>query len=487
MLRATAEVGREAAWLLLPVKLSVKLLRSCLHPTQNSELKTNPMTWELLQQARVLDPVAGTDQVTDVLLEDGVISKVSNSIADFPNATIIYDCQGLILGPGLVDLYSHSGEPGFEERETLQSLSLAAAAGGFTRIAVLPDTAPALDNPASVAWLRDQAKVLSEQARTEIEPLNSSKQESGKPTRLLTTLPQLHCWGALTIEVKGQQMTELAELAIADVIGFADGKPINNLGLVRRLLEYLQPLAKPVALWACDVGLTGNGVMREGQESIRFGLPGIPTIAETTALAALLECVEAIGTPVHLMRVSTARSVDLIRAAKARGVPITASTTWMHLLLNSEDLGSYDPNLRLDPPIGNPHDQLALIDALQAGVLDAIAIDHSPYTYEEKTVAFAEAPTGAIGLELALPLLWNALVETGQWSALELWRCLSTHPAHCLQQKPGEIAPGQLAEMTLFDPQKLWTVDHSSLKSLSASTPWLGQEIKGQVVRVWCP
>jgi dihydroorotase len=290
----------------------------------------------------------------------------------------------------------------------------------------------------------------------------------------------------LTLDVKGQQMTELAELAATEAVGFTDGKPLANLLLVQRLLEYLQPINKPVLLWACDPDLMGNGVMRAGQDAIVFGLPGIPSIAETTALAALLECVAETGTPVHFMRISTARSVDLIRTAKERGLPITASTTWLHLLRNTTHIQSYDPNLKLNPPLGTPTDQQALIQAVQTGILDAIAIDHSPYTYEEKTVAFAEAPNGAIGLELALPLLWQTFVATNQWTALELWAALSTRPAQCLQQSPPPLASGNPAEMILFDPQPVWRVEPRSLKSLSANTTWLGQEIQGRILKIWC-
>jgi dihydroorotase len=366
----------------------------------------------------------------------------------------------LILGPGLVDLYSHSGEPGFEDRETLRSLQQAAIAGGFTRLTLLPNTTPALDNPAGLAWLQDKWQLQ---------------------------LPvQVRAWGALTVGAQGQQMTELAELAAAGIVGFADGHPLASYELLRRLLEYLQPLQKPVALWPCDPKLVGNGVMREGAESIRFGLPGSPAIAETTAIAALLELVAAIGTPVHIMRVSTARSVELIQAAKGRGLSITASTTWMHLLLNSQAVQSYDPNLRLEPPLGNPADQAALIDGIRQGVLDAIAIDHTPYTYEEKTVAFAEAPPGAIGLELALPLLWQRFVASGEWTALELWQALSYNPAKCLQQPVVAVTPSQPAELALFNPNQPWVANGQSLKSLSTNTPWLGQELLGQIVQTWC-
>jgi dihydroorotase len=225
--------------------------------------------------------------------------------------------------------------------------------------------------------------------------------------------------------------------------------------------------------------------MREGSNSIRFGLPGNPAASETSATAALLELVAATGTPIHLMRVSTARSVELIASAKAQGLPVSASTTWMHLLLDTKAIKSYSPNLRLEPPLGNPSDLVALREAVRIGVVDAIAIDHTPYTYEEKTVPFAEAPTGAIGLELALPLLWQHLVETGEWSALQLWRVLSTSPAECLQQTTSAIAPGQPAEVTLFDPQQTWTIEKRTLHSLSINTPWQGQQLTGRVIKTW--
>ncbi|NET30604.1 MAG: dihydroorotase [Cyanothece sp. SIO1E1] len=425
------------------------------------------MTCELLQQVRIVDPVSETDRVADVLIAEGRIEAIADTVSSMPANTLTHDCRGMVLGPGLVDLYSHSGEPGFEARETLNSLTQAAVAGGFTRLAILPDTNPPLDHPAGLAL-----QTYSEGTESSVGP---------------QSLIQLYYWGALTLGAQGEEMTELAELASAGVIGFTDGKPLQNSALLRRLLEYLHPFSQPVALWPCDLSLSGNGVAREGTDSIHLGLLGNPAIAETTALATLLECVAAIGTPVHIMRVSTARSVELIQMAKAQGLPITASTTWMHVLLNTQALKSYSPHLRLDPPLGCPQDQQALIQGLETGVIDAIAIDHTPYTYEEKTVAFTEAPPGAIGLELALPLLWQTFVGVGRWSALQLWRCLSTHPAHCLHQTPATIELGQMAELTLMDPQQSWRVDENTLNSRSANTPWLGQQLSGRVIRTWCP
>ncbi|NER46740.1 MAG: dihydroorotase [Symploca sp. SIO1A3] len=436
------------------------------------------MNSELLQQVRILDPVSQTDKPADVLIASGWIKAVETKISDFPVDTLVRDCQGLILGPGLVDLYSHSGEPGHEHREILSSLLTAAATGGFTRLSILPDTLPPLDNLSGLALLNQKQQALTTGENWEKEQFSADF--------LPLSPPLLNYWGALTQGIEGQKMTELSELAAAGVIGFTDGAPLSNLALVRRLLEYLQPLGKPVALMPYDSQLAGEGVIREGIQSIRLGLSGSPAIAESAALAALLEVVATVGTPVHLMRISTGRSVQLIAEAKARGLPITASTTWMHLLLNTEDLASYHPNLHLKPPLGNPVDQKALLQGIREGILDAIAIDHTPYAYEEKTVSFAQAPPGVIGLELALPLLWHYLVEKGDWSALELWQSLSTKSAICLGQTPAAIAPNQPAELVLFDPQKTWKVDQQTLKSHSANTPWLQQQLTGRVVKTWC-
>lgn len=428
---------------------------------------------ELLQQVRVIDPVNNTDRVADVLIADGLIQSVEESITDLPPETQVQDCTGLVLGPGLVDLYSHSGEPGHEDRETLDSLIQAASAGGFTRLTLLPDTNPPVDNPAGVEWLRSQLQGRGQK-------ITDAPSKTHPPIP-----PHLSQWGALTLGVQGAQMAELLELAEAGVVGFADGKPIANAALLRRLLEYGQLLHKPIALYCCDRELAGNGAVREGAESIRLGLPGSPVIAETAPLAALLEAVAYLEMPVHFMRISTARSVALIRAAKAQGLPITASTTWMHVLLDVMAVQSYDPSLRLDPPLGNPDDRAALIQGLEDGTIDAIAIDHTPFTYEEKTVAFAEAPPGAIGLELALSLLWQTFVASGKWSALTLWKFLSSQPTLCLQQTPAQIASGQPAELTLFDPQATWKASPQTLNSRSTNTPWLDQEIVGRVVKIW--
>jgi dihydroorotase len=460
---------------------------------------TDNIMIKLLKQARVIDAVSGTDQIADVKIENGRIVDIAASIEELSESTEIIDCQGFILGTGLIDLYSHSGEPGFEERETLSSLLQAAAAGGFTRICILPDTSPAIDNSAIVTQLQklgsgdwgvgsrgegngegeNGEKLIS----TSIIPSLSSTSSSSTP---YSPLPTPLIWGAITQDVAGQKLTELAELAVSGIVGFADGKPLQNLGMVRRVFEYLQFLSKPAAFWACDKQLQLDGVVREGADAVRFGLPFTPVAAETSAIAALLELVAATEIPIHIMRVSTARGIELIASAKSRGLPVTCSTTWMHLLLDTKALKSYHPSLRLEPPLGNPGDMKALREAVREGIVDAIAIDHTPYTYEEKTVAFADAPPGAIGYELALPLLWQHLVETGEFTALQLWQALSTNPAKCLQQQVGSISSGVKAELTLFNPQHSWKVESKNLYTLAANTPWYGQQLTGKVVKIWC-
>ena len=411
----------------------------------------------LLRQVRILDPIAKSDRIADVLIINQKIAAIDSNITNFPPNTQIIDGQKLVLGPGLVDLYSHSGEPGNETRDTLQTLAASGAAGGFTQIAVLPDTRPRIDNSQVLTSLQQKTQFLGDDH-----------------------CPQIHFWSAISSGREPKQMTELAELS-PHAIGFSDRFSLADLPFLRQALEYLQPLQKPVAINVSANELTAQGVIREGVNAVRYGLVGNPGYSEASAIAAILEIVATINTPVHLMRISTARGVELIAAAKERGIPVTASTTWMHLLFSTSDLASYDPNLRLEPPLGNPSDLQVLQEGVLAGTIDAIAIDHQGYTYEEKTVAFSEAPTGAIGLQLALPILWQKFVTTQKWSALQLWQALSTNPQLCLQQTPNTIAI-DTTEFTLFDPEKIWTVNHQNIHSLSSNTPWWGQQIQGQTI-----
>jgi dihydroorotase len=415
------------------------------------------MTQVLFKQVRLIDPAQGRDEIGDLLVDGGVIQRLAPHLAA-PAGADIQPPQGWIIGPGLVDLYSRSGEPGHEQRETLASLAAAAAAGGFSRVALLPLSQPAIDNAAQLAQQR------------------SRSQDLASPV-------QFYFWAALSQGARGEQMSELLELAAAGAAGFCDGRPLTDLALVHQLLDYLQPTGLPLALWPRDPGLAAGGVAREGPWTLRQGLPPDPELSETVPLAGLIELARSRGRSIHCMRLSTARGVELLTQAKAAGVALTASVSWMHLLFNSSDLGGYEPSLRLAPPLGNPTDQAALIEAVRCGVIDAIAIDHSPYSYEEKTVAFGLAPPGAIGLELALPLLWQRFVASGQWPALTLWDRLSQSPARCLHQAPPQLAPGQ-QEWLLFAPQQPWQANPDQLCSQASNSPYLGKEIIGKVLQL---
>ncbi len=419
----------------------------------------------LLKQVRILDAVQNVDRVADVLIVNNRIESIETVITALPNDTQIIDAQELILGTGLCDLYSHSGEPGNEARETFQSLAASAASGGFTQVVLLPDTNPPLRDPEVLASVLHKTQQMTQ------------------------GLPQIHFWATLSQRTLSNhsntiQMTELADLKDY-AIGFTDQFTLSNLSFLRQVLEYVKPFNKPIAIGLSDNELTNQGVIREGANSIRYGLPGNPGYSEASAIAAGLEIIDSIKTPVHLMRVSTARGVELIADAKQRGVPVTASTTWMHLLFSTADIASYDPNLRLEPPLGNPEDRLVLIDAVKQGIIDAIAVEHQAYTYEEKTVAFAEAPPGVVGLELALPILWQTFVAIDQWSALELWQALSSRPRTCLNQNLSGIQSNQANELVLFNPQKSWKLDPDNHKSLGANTPWWGKTIIGRCLKTW--
>ncbi|MFN4194464.1 MAG: dihydroorotase [Thermosynechococcus sp.] len=409
------------------------------------------MVWRLLQQVRLLDPVNRQDQHADVLLAEDQLVAIAP--ADVPADAEIIPAADWVLAPPLVDLYSHSGQPGYEARETLDSLLAAAAAGGVQHLTLLPTTEPVIDDPA-----------LWQALQRQIPP---------------TAWSQVRVWGALTQGCKGTALTDLAELAASGVVGFCDDRGLTHWPLVQRALTYLQPLGKPVALWPFDPALAANGVARQSGVAIRLGLVEQLVCCETIPLLAILELARTVSTPIHLMRLSTARSVEIL--AKEKPDHLSASVSWLHLLFSVEDLVNYDPNLRLDPPLGTTSDRQALIAGLKTGVIEAIAIDHTPLLYEEKMVSFAEALPGAIGLELALPALWQELVAKEYLSALDLWHALSTAPARILGIEPPRLELNS-RNFVLFDPTATWQVTHQSLRSRARNTPFWQQSLRGQLV-----
>lgn len=414
----------------------------------------------VLQQIRTIDPVAGSDRRSDVWVEGGTIRAIETSMSANPAGADIIDARCWAIAPGLVDLYAQTGEPGHEQRETLDSLARSALAGGFTQVGLLPSTTPPLDNPAQIARVQ-------------------THQKTGCTPDWLTL-------AAVTRNRRGDTMTEFAELSDAGAIGFCDDAHLPSLTLLRQVLDYLVPLQRPLFLWPHQAELKGRGVMQEGEQSLQLGLPGIPTMAETTAIASVLEMMTPHSPPVHFMRLSQARSLELLNRARHADLPVSGSTTWMHLLMCDRDIEaySYHPCLHLHAPLGKESDREALVRAVQGGTL-AIATDHHPYTFEEKNVPFAAAPPGAIGLELALPLLWTHLVETGKLSALDLLTALSVKPASILGLSLAQLETNPGANCIVFDPERTWVVDDNALQSQSSATPWLGKTLTGKVIGCW--
>lgn len=344
----------------------------------------------------------------------------------------------LVLLPALVDLYSRSGEPGFETRETLASLKECAQRGGFHRVALEPYKP--IDRLGVVDYFADYAPV---------------------PFLL---------WGAI---LEGDRLPEYSDFADR-VVGFAHTKPLKDLLLLRRALEYLAPYQKPL-LFVPQQAQLATGVMTEGYYALKFGLEGIPPIAETTALYSILDLVRLTRCPVHILGISCSRSLVLLEQAKNEGLPVTASVLWTHLLWNASHLKTYNPNLRLHPPLPNPLDQAELITAVKTGTIDVIAINHSPYTYEEKMVPFEVTPPGTIGLQFAFSLLWSNLVATKQLSPLELLQAIRIKPAKILGIPCPDQQFGFLSESS-------WQLNSQTSLSLSENTILWQQNIKGAIL-----
>lgn len=437
------------------------------------------METQCLPQVRCLDPMQGKETRVTVMVRGKAIVAVEDDSYPIPADTVVIPGENLLLAPSLADLYSYSGEPGHEDRETLRQLVKTAIAGGFTDVAILPNTDPPLDQPQTLQWLK--------QRLNQIERGNSHHQGPGGHQAENwpdSATVQCHWWGSVTQGNQGKQLTEWGELDQAGVIGFSDGGAIQDWRLLQRALEYGAMAGKPLALVPLNLSLRGNGVMREGPLAIQLGLPPDPVMSEAAAIASLLELLPHYSTPVHIMRLSTARGVELIAQAKSQGLNCTASVNWHHLLLSNGAIAHglpphtphYDPNLRFDPPLGNEGDRLALIDGIKNGVIDGIAVDHQAFTYEEKTQTFAETPPGAIGYELVLPCLWQGLVEKDLITPMVLWRALSTNPRQCLGLSKVN------RPRILFDPDQAWTLKRGTLQTSAYNSPWWNHSLKGRVV-----
>jgi dihydroorotase len=409
----------------------------------------------LFKNARLIDPAGDREERGSVLVSDGLIQAVGPQVTEAAGAQVI-DCGGQVLAPGLIDMRAFIGEPGGPYRETLKSAGEAAAAGGVTTVVSMPDTSPALDDPAVIDFIVRRAR----------------------DTSIVNICPA----AALTKGLEGQEMAEIGRLKEAGAIAFTDGgRSVTNAQVMRRALTYARDFDALIIHHVEDPDLVGQGVMNEGEFASRLGLPGIPREAETVMLERDIRLVRLTGGRYHAAMISCADSAEIVRGAKEKGLPVTCGVSINHLALNENDIGDYRTFLRLSPPLRHEDDRQAMIEALADGTIDVIVSDHNPQDVENKRLPFAEAADGAVGLETLLSAALR-LVHAGRISLPKLLRALSTKPAEILGLPGGRLAVGAPADLIVFDPDAPYVLDKRQLKSLSKNTPFDEARLEGQVM-----
>lgn len=414
----------------------------------------------LLKNGRLIDPLSGRDETSDIYIVDGRIEKLTATIAP-SSSTPVVELKGKIVAPGFLDMHVHLREPGFEHKETILTGCTAAAAGGFTAVACMPNTNPAIDDESVIKFIQEKAKVA------------------------LGGLVDVYPVAAVSVGRKGEQLAPLAELAMAGAVAFTDdGDPVHDAELMRRALEYAKMFNKPIIQHAQDLPLTKGGVMNEGYNSTTLGLPGMPAIAEDIMVARDIRLAHYTKSRYHVAHLSTAGSLELVRDAKKRGMPVTCEVTPHHFTLTDEAVRTYDTNTKMNPPLRSRDDVEAMKQGLKDGTIDVIATDHAPHSYDEKQVEFQQAPFGIVGLETAIGLAITELFEKNILSLHELIEKLSTNPRRILHLPPITIQEGAVANLTIFDPGYAWVVDVQKFKSKSKNSPFNGFALRGKAFGV---
>ena len=410
-----------------------------------------------IKHGRVIDPANGIDAVQDIYIADGRIAAIGKAPAEF-RAEYVIDATGLVVAPGLVDLSARLREPGYEYKATLESELDAAVAGGVTSLLCPPDTDPVLDEPGLVEMLVHRARLLNQ---SHVYPL-----------------------GALTVGLKGKELTEMAELTEAGCVGFAQAEePVQDTTVLMRAMQYASTFGYTVWLRPQDPYLGRGGVAHAGPLASRLGLSGVPVTSETVALHTIFELMRSTGARVHICRISSAAGIALVRTARAEGLPVTCDVSAHQIHLTDHAIGFFDPNARITPPLRGQRDRDAIRAALLDGTIDAICSDHTPLDEEEKLLPFGEASPGATGLELllSLALKW---VEEGERSGASLGGAIARitcDAARIAGIEAGSLSVGSVADVCVFDPAVRWKVVPAALRSQGKHTPFLGYELSGQV------
>ncbi|MBK9259335.1 MAG: dihydroorotase [Polyangiaceae bacterium] len=414
----------------------------------------------VFSSVRAFDPARGLDAIVDVVIENGVISRVGQGAAtpDILSSEHAHVIRGesLLLLPAFVDLHAHLREPGQEYKEDIASGLAAAAAGGFAHVCVMPNTRPVNDTRSITEAMIAKAKSIGG--------------------------PQLHPIGAITIGQKGSELVEMADLKDAGAVAVSDdGRCVMSSAVMRRALEYAANFDLPVIQHAEDHSLTEGSLMHEGAISTRLGLRGWPRVAEDIIVARDVLLAELTGAKYHVAHVSSRGAVRILREAKSRGIHVTAEVTPHHLSLTDAAVIGYDTACRVNPPLREPEDVAALCEALEDGTIDAVATDHAPHSSLEKDCEFAEASPGMIGLELVVPLLLERVREK-RFSLERLITALTAAPARIVGLDAPSLRIGARADVCLVDPERTWTIEPTRLRSKSKNTPFLGKQVRGQVL-----
>jgi dihydroorotase len=406
----------------------------------------------LLKNARVVDPSQRLDAVRDVLVENGRIAKVAERITS--DGAQVLDLTGFHVCPGFIDMHVHLREPGYEWKETIATGTRAAAAGGFTGIACMPNTVPPIDSRSVVEFVLAQAR---QHGTVRVYPI-----------------------GCVSKGQMGEELAEMGDMAIAGARGFSDdGKPVASAGLMRRALEYARIFDLPVIDHCEEPTLVAGGVVHEGEVSTRLGLKGWPGVAEDLMVQRDVLLAQYTGGSVHIAHMSTARSASIVRRAKREGIKVTCEVTPHHLVLEESAVAGYDTNAKMNPPLRTESDRIALVEALADGTVDAIATDHAPHHADEKCVEFSLAPFGVVGLETAVSLALDRLVHKGHLPLARLVELFTTGPAGVLRLDKGTLAVGVDADVTVLDLDREVTVEPQSFRSKSANTPFGGWKLRG--------
>lgn len=407
-----------------------------------------------LRNGRVIDPAQNLDRVADLWLKDGTVLGLGPQSA---TADRTLDCTGLIVSPGLIDMHVHLREPGREEDETIATGTAAAVAGGVTSVACMPNTEPALDS-------RDAAEFVVLQA-----------QRAGN----CNVFPI----GAVTKNREGKELAELGGLVEGGAVAFTDdGAPVYSAEIMRRALEYCKMFDKAVLVHAEILELTQGGVMNEGFVSMQLGLRGMPAVAEDIMIYRDIVLAELTGGRTHILHVSTAGGVDLIRQGIAKGIRVSGEACPHHFLLTDETLRAFDSNFKMSPPLRTKKDVDAILAGLKDGTLSVLATDHAPHAQEKKERELDQAPNGIVGLETFLPLCVTHLIEPGHLTWPQMLSKMTTNPAKVLGIDRGTLLPGRPADVTVIDPKAKWTIDKTAFKSKSRNTPFHGWPVTGRAV-----